>query len=251
MRLYFNGCSFTYGAELTNPEKFSWPTVVAKSINAVFVNDAVSGGSNDRIMYKTILNLHDFDFFFVAWTSYTRFTEYNPADNYEVNFLPDLALDPNVHFSDDLKKNYAKYVNYGKSYYADWFNELYEFKKWLQQILLLQSLFKVNKKKYLMINTTDNNLDIWLQPWETFIDSVKDLLPFFNHIDDNQLFVEYNQIRKLVSQIDQSTFINWGETTIKKIGDPYPKGPGDHFLEEGHQAVANFMMKYYNNICLK
>lgn len=250
MRLYFNGCSFTYGTELVNPKDFAWPALVAKSMGADFVNDAVSGGTNDRIMYKTILNLHDFDFFFIAWTSYARFTEYNPIDNYEINFNPALSIDSSLHHSDDLRKN-QKHISYGKIYYADWFNELYEFKKWLQQILLLQSLFKVNKKNCLMINTVDNNLNRWLQPKETFINSIKGLLPFFDHLNDSQIFTEYEQIQQLVSQIDQSMFIKWNEITLIEIGYPYPKGPGQHFLEEGHQAVANFMLEYYNNICSK
>lgn len=251
MKLYFNGCSFTYGDELINPKEFAWPTLVAKSINAEFLNDAVPGGTNDGIMYKTILNLHNFDFFFIAWTSITRFTEYNPADNYEINFNPGLNLDSSTHFSSDLRQNYAKYIDYGKIYYSYWYNELYEFKKWLQRILLLQSLFKVNSKNYLMINTVDNNLNRWLQPKETFIDSVKNLLPFFEYMNDNQIFTEYNQIQQLVSQIDQKAFIKWNETNITKIGKSYSIGPGGHFLEEGHQAVANFMLEYYNNICSK
>lgn len=36
-------------------------------------------------------------------------------------------------------------------YYKHWFNELFEFKKWLQQIILLQSFFDRHKKKYLML----------------------------------------------------------------------------------------------------
>lgn len=246
MKFYFNGCSLTYGAELENPKQFSWPTLVAKSINVDFVNDAVSGGTNDRIMYKILLNLHDFDFFFIAWTSYTRFTEYNPVDNYEVNFLPELTLDPNLHSSNDLKKNYEKYLNYGKSYYADWFNELYEFKKWLQQILLLQSFFKVNKKKYLMINAMDNKLDLWLQSKEKFIDSAKTLLPFLDYMNDNQIFIEHKQIQQLASQIDQTAFIEWNKVSIQKIGKSYPVGPDGHPLEEGHWAVANLVLKHYN-----
>lgn len=82
----------------------------------------------------------------IAWTDYTRFTEYNPVDNFEINFNAALNLDASLHYSDDLKNNYKKYKNYGDLYYKYWFNELYEFKKWLQQIMLLQSFFDVHKK---------------------------------------------------------------------------------------------------------
>lgn len=111
MRFYFNGCSFTYGDELATPKKDSWPTLVASHLKTDFLNDSVSGGTNDRIIYKTLLNANDYDYFFIAWTTYTRFTEYNPIDNFEINFNPNLNLDPTIHLSDDLKKKLSKIQN--------------------------------------------------------------------------------------------------------------------------------------------
>ena len=127
MKLYFNGCSFTYGTELKNPGSDSWPTLVSAYLKSDFLNDAVPGGTNDRIMYKTIQNINHYDCFFIAWTFYSRFTEYNPVDNFEINFTPNMNLDTSLHHSDDLKKNYQKYQDYGNLYYKHWFNELFEF----------------------------------------------------------------------------------------------------------------------------
>ncbi len=178
MNFYFNGCSFTYGDELKDQKNDAWPALVAGSAGVDFLNDAISGGSNDRIVYKTLSNFDRYDYFFIAWTSYTRFTEYNPVDNFEINFSPSLELDASLHYSDDLKNHYEKYKNYGEMYYKHWFNELYEFKKWLQQIILLQSFFDLHKKKYMMLNTMCNSLDRWLQPAETFIESTRNLIDF-------------------------------------------------------------------------
>ena len=166
MKLYFNGCSFTYGDELKNPQQGAWPTLVSSQLKCNFLNDAVPGGTNDRTVYKTILNIDYYDYFFIAWTFYTRFTEYNPIDNFEINFSPQLNLDPSSHSSDDLKKNYSKYKDYGQMYYKHWYNNLFEFKKWLQQIILLQSFFRQHNKPFLMLNTCDNNLSSWLQSRE-------------------------------------------------------------------------------------
>jgi hypothetical protein len=74
----------------------------------------------------------------------------------------------------------SKYSEYGKLYYAHWFNELYEFKKWLQEIILLQAFFKKHNKKYLMLNTAKNNLRSWLQPESSFIEAVRPLISFFD-----------------------------------------------------------------------
>jgi hypothetical protein len=147
MKFYFNGCSFTYGDELNNPDDSAWPVLVSRYYDRDFLNDATSGGTNQRTVYRTILNIEQFDFFVIVWTDYSRFTLYNPVDNFEINFNSSLTLDASLHYSDDLKKNYKKYKEYGSLYYKHWFNDLYEFKKWLQQILMLQALFDKKKQK--------------------------------------------------------------------------------------------------------
>lgn len=246
MNLYFNGCSFTHGDELENPQQHSWPTLVSSRLNCDFLNDAVTGGTNDRIVYKTLLNLKKYDFFIIAWTSYSRFTEYNPVDNFEINFNPQLNTNAALHRSDDLKKNYPKYKTYGETYYKHWYNDLFEFKKWLQQIILLQSFFKQNNKPFIMLNTMKNNISSWSQPQENFIPAVRHLIDFFDYIDDDQLLAEHLQIQDLLSMIDKSTFIAWGDWDIKELTSVYPTGPGGHILEDGHRAVADIVLDHYN-----
>lgn len=246
MNLYFNGCSFTYGDELQDPKNSAWPSLVAKTLGCNSLNDAISGGSNERIVYNTLFSSNDFDYFMIAWTDYTRFTEYNPVDNFEINFTAALNLDASLHYSDDLKNNYKKYKNYGDLYYKYWFNELYQFKKWLQQIILLQSFFDVHKKKYLMLNTMENNLHRWLQPHNLFIEKTRHLISFFDYADDQQLLNEHEQIQALTSLIDKSKFIGWNEWYILSLRTDYPCGPGGHLLEAGHDAVAKKVLDYYN-----
>jgi hypothetical protein len=155
------------------------------------------------------------------------------------NLKADIITSPNYNL-------YQKYKDYGNLYYKYWFNELYEFKKWLQQIVLLQSFFKVHKKPYLMLNTTSNNLSLWLQPREKFINATKSLLDFFDYLNDDQLLNEHLQIQELNSLINQSTFIEWNRWSIADLRSSYPCGKGGHLLEDGHQKVANKVVKYYN-----
>lgn len=248
MKLYFNGCSFTYGDELSDQFNSSWPAVVARQLKTNFVNDAVSGGTNERTVYKTLQRVGDYDYYIIAWTSYSRFTEYNPIDNYEINFTPNLNLDTSLHYSKDLNTNYSKYKIYGEMYYKHWFNELYEFKKWLQQIILLQSFFGQHKKKYIMLNTFDNNLTLWLQPVEKFISANKHLISFFDCVNDTQLLEEQQIIQDLVSMIDKFKFIKWGDWHISSLCKKYPCGPGGHILEDGHKQVADIVTTFYNNL---
>lgn len=248
MKLYFNGCSTTFGDELDNPQNDSWPALVSSHLQSNFLNDAVPGGSNDRIVYKVCQHLNHHDVFFIVWTSYSRFTEYNPVDNFEINFNPSLLLYSALHYSNDLKKNYHKFKTYGEIYYKYWFNELYEFKKWLQQIVLLQSLFKVQGKKYLMLNNNENHLSIWLQPRDVFIEAVRPLLEFFDYLNDDQLLEEHYQIQELHSMIDKSKFIDWNKWFLGDMAKKYPCGPRGHILEEGQRAVAKKVLEHYNNI---
>ena len=248
MKLYFNGCSLTFGHELTNPEKNAYPVHVASELNSEFLNDAVPGGTNQRTAYKTIQEIDNFDVFFIAWTSYARFTEYNPVDNFEINFNPSLNLNPRLHYSNDLKVNYSKYKNYGELYYKYWYNELYEFKKWLQEIIMLQSLLELQNKKYMMLNTMENNLSSWLQPENRFIDSIKDLIDFFDYLDDSQLLKEHYKIQKLVSLINKNTFLEWNDWCITQLCSSYPCGPGGHLLEDGHKKIAEKVINFYKKL---
>jgi hypothetical protein len=244
MNIYFNGCSFTYGDELLDPAKSAWPVLVANDLQSDFFNDAVSGGTNQRTVYKTVCNEENFDYFVIAWTFYSRFTEYNPVDNFEINFNPSLNQDPSLHYSIDLKKNYAKYETFGKLYYADWYNELYQFKQWLQQIILLQSFFKTKQKKYVMLNTSGHKLNLWLQPKDKFIDSTRPLMPFFDYLSDDLLLAEHKSIQQLVENIDKENFIEWNKWAIVDYTSDYKIGTGGHLLEDGHAAVAKKVINY-------
>jgi hypothetical protein len=246
LRLYFNGCSFTYGDELSTPELSAWPALMSKHLGLEFTNDAVCGGTNQRIMYKTIQEINNYDCFVIAWTWYDRFTEYNPVDNFEINFTASSLIDVSTHFSDDLKTNYKKFQNYHTMYYKHWYNELYQFKQWLQQIILLQSLFKEKNKKYIMLNTNNNELDKWCSSEDKFISSVQPLLGFFDYLSDDLLLKEHRQIQNLLSMIDYSNFLKFNEWCIGEYCDKFPCGLGGHILEDGHIAVAELLINFYN-----
>lgn len=192
--IYACGCSFTYGLELQNPAQDSWPALLSKRLNQLLINDATPGGSNYRTVYHTIKNLNKFDYYLIAWTEYSRFTFYKSDNNLEIDFNP--------HLSNKLYRNESFYSQWGTALYKHWYNELYAFKLWLQQIIQLQSLLKSN---YLMINTFDNNLSKWLAPEDEFIQQTKDLLNFDN-MNDDQIFAEYQEIQYYIKLIDTSKF---------------------------------------------
>ena len=238
MKIYANGCSFIFGDELAKPTSSAWPIILSNKLNASIFNDAVSGGTNQRTLYRTIKNSQkNYDLYLIAWTTYTRFTFYKSDNNYETNFNPQLV--------NDIYKNEPYYKTWGETLYKVWFNELYAFKIWLQQIIQLQK-FLCNSN-YLMINTFSNNLPSWLSNRESFIENVKKFINF-DIMNDEQIFEEYEEIQYYISCIDTNKFYKWNNFYIKKLSTNYECGPRGHLLEEGHTYLAETI---YNHICSK
>jgi hypothetical protein len=235
MKLYFNGCSHTYGDDLKDPKSSAWPSVLSSELDASFLNDSVSGGTNDRIMYRTIKHLDQFDKFYIAWTYTTRFTRYRADNNHDVNFNPRL-----MH---DLYSKDRNFAEYGKIHYQTWHNELYAIKLWLQNIVLLQRLFESVNKPYVMINSVPNYLDRWLSSWQDFNSSVQSLL-CFELMHDDQLLAEHTEIQLLVSQINTNNYIGWQDWWLTKAHSICPVGPTGHALVAGHQYIADYIQKH-------
>lgn len=234
MKLYFNGCSHTYGDDLSNPLNDSWPAIIAKKTNNEFINDSMSGGTNDRILYQTIKNANCFDKFYIAWTYTARFTRYRSDNNYPINFNPQLRHDMFGHDK--------SFTIYGEYHYKYWHNELYNFKLWLQNILLIQRFIESINKPYIMINATDNLIEKWCSSREKFIDSIKELV-CFDIMNNDQLFAEHEEIQNLLTQINFTYFIGWNDWYITKLHSDYALGPTGHLLSEGHMAIANYILE--------
>ena len=238
MSLYFIGCSHTYGDDLTDREREAWPALVAWAKNKSFVNAAVQGGSNDRIVYHVIKNSNHYEHFYIAWTYIQRFTRYRSENNSEVNFNPVLK---NGLYGQD-----HSFVAYGKLHYTYWYNELYAFKGWLQQIILVQRYLESKNKTYTMINSCPNNINRWTAGWDLFINSVKSLV-CFDLMGDDALFEEHQEIQNLLKEIDTARFPGWGEWCITNLRPQYPSGATNHLLVEGHQAVADYILTHDTN----
>jgi hypothetical protein len=235
MSLFFIGCSHTYGDDLSDPTTQAWPALIANSKNKSFVNLAVSGGTNDRNVYHTVKNSNLHDHYYIAWTYVERFTRYRSENNFEINFNPQLT--------NSLYKNDAGFIDYGKLHYAYWHNELYAFKNWLQQIILVQRYLESKNKSYTMINSCPNNINRWTSDCNLFNNNVKSLL-CFDRMDDDQLQVEHKEIKSLLGEIDLTHYLGWGTWCITDLLTIYPTGTTDHLLEQGHHAVADYILTH-------
>ena len=231
MNLYFNGCSHTYGDDL-HDKNHAWPALIARASGHDFVNDSRPGGSNQRIIYRTIKHIHQFDKIYVAWSYTNRFTRWRSDNNHETNF--------NINLINSKYGNTKEYQEYGRLHYAYWHNELYAFKLWLQDIWMLQSFLTHHGKSYVMINASNNLIDQWTVDRENFNSNVKSLL-CFDIMDDIQLLAEHEEIQSLVQRINKKHFIGWNQWWITKLHGQYQVGPTSHLLEDGHRAIAEYI----------
>lgn len=230
MRFYFNGCSHTYGDDLEEPEKVAWPVLVANHYNVEFLNDAMSGGTNDRIVQRTLKYINDYDKFYIAWTSISRFSHHCSDANSIVNFNANLV---NAFYS-----GHERFDTYGTLYYKYWFDEIYAFKNWLHQIILLQAVFEKNNKNYTML-ISDKPEFIMLRD----LSDKQNLLSYkLYDMNDDQIEDEYNEIETLLSQINFDKFVDWKNWYLRKFRNDVKLGKTRHYLEEGHQKVADYIL---------
>ena len=94
-----------------------------------------------------------------------------------------------------------------------------------------------------MINSCPNNINRWTSDRNSFNDSVKSLL-CFDRMNDNQLLTEHYEIQNLLKEINFEHFLGWNNWSITDLHTQYPTGITNHLLEEGHQAVADYILTH-------
>jgi lysophospholipase L1-like esterase len=211
MKLLTVGDSFTQGAELNNMESDSWPALLSKKIHYEVVNRGLGSGSNDYIFRTTISELlnDDYDLIIIAWSDYGRM-EY--CDEHGLwNCWPGRA--PMWHSFEQDYKFRQELINWVTRHHNDyWLCE-----RWMSQLLALQAILETQNIKYLMCKA--------FRP-------LPSIPKEFQNNNFNKLFNEHK-------------FLGWpSESMMEWVGDA-PKGPRGHFLEQGHQIVAE---KIYEHI---
>lgn len=207
MILYTVGDSFTYGDELSDPKKDSWPAVLSDKLSMSLINEGRSGVGNEYIVKKTIQAVSKYrpSLVIIAWTSCGRI-EF--ADQYGVyDIWPGCS---SRAFSEDrsskleYRHELIKYVNQHN-------NDMHEYRRWLRNVILLQSFLQNQSIDYIMCNVFDNQHR------------------FEKYYKDNQ---EYYEL------IDHTRFLGWPKDGMVEWAHRTPKGPGGHPLEEGHKKIA-------------
>ena len=118
-----------------------------------------------------------------------------------------------VFFTGELKyrKELMNYVNRHH-------NDEYLYNQYTTNIVLVQKYLESKGKRYIMVDT------------------------FGNHQ------AKQRQSNGLISQVNDQYYIGWPTESMMEWTYKTPQGPAGHFLEEGHQKVAEKINEYIRNI---
>jgi lysophospholipase L1-like esterase len=208
MRILTFGDSFTYGDELDNLSD-AWPYVLGNLTKCLVKNLGKSAISNDYIVRNVIEHATADDIVIIAWTHYAR-----------IEFADEKGIFDIWPGCQNRMFNHPD-VSYRKeliNYYSRYNDNNYSYSKYIDTILLLQAFFKYNNTKYVMLDTFENN-------------------NFRNLINEKKL-----------SMIDKNYYLGWPNETMMEWTNGYTQGPGGHFLEAGHQRVAEKINEHIRNL---
>lgn len=122
MKLYINGDSHVYGAELSMPNKESMAAHLADFFKAEYINDAVEGSSVDQILWRT----RDYvklckqtgnwpDLIIIGFTDWNREDWFVDGDYYSGNTINWRYPE---HFSPQRQQYYQQYILHNADYIA-------------------------------------------------------------------------------------------------------------------------------------
>ena len=203
MNLYTFGDSFTYGEELENPKKHSWPALVANRLGSKLSNYSLPGCGNEYIVKRAMraaTETGEQKLFIIAWTSCGRMEFADEFGAYDVwAGCQRRWKQPMPH-----RETLIKYITAHN-------NIQHQYRTWLRHCVLLQDFLKARNIKYKFITAFDNHT-LNRRYWDT-------AEPYCQFLDTEQ-------------------FIGWPDVSLMEIMGDCKKGSRGHPLEEGHRRIA-------------
>jgi hypothetical protein len=222
MKLKSFGCSFTYGSDLSDcsipenafnipgdfgPSQYTWPALLAKSLNYEYECYAQPGVGNLHIYYNLLnhVNRTDSDLIVVNWTWLDRFDFLDPMENETWNTLRPTGQE----------KEHQLYYKYFYNQYTTMVtNTTY--------IFSAVNLLKKYNKKFIMTAMDTDTFGYVDENWQ----------------DPKPVDLLQKEIASYMTWFDNQTFLNWSKKQGFKISDAW------HPLEDAHQAAFELIQSY-------
>ena len=208
------GDSFTYGEELEDRAS-AWPQVLANKLQMQLLNLGQPSASNDKILRKTIdqtIVETDIDLVVIGWSNIGRSEHADEFGYYDVwpGYQGNLFKQDGSHWRNELVDYVSRYHNSEAIH-----------RKFIQQVILLQSYLQSRGIKYIMLNIVQNE--------------------YYKkkHFDGQMQYFE---------QVNKDYFLGFNESGMLEWTYKCSQGPGGHFLEDGHKIVANKIYEHITNL---
>lgn len=206
------GDSFTYGDELPG-QHLAWPSLLESMLGKSVLNLGKSASGNTRIVKRAIdAVLDNAEMIIIGWSDCNRQEFADDIGIYDIwagrNYRAFQLQDPTHRI------NLIKYItayDTPEYYYANW----------LRQVILIQSLCKLNNIPCAMFIACGAHLSH----------------RSYNH-----------KVKKLVDAIDQSMFVDDMFTSVSEWCYGVPHGLGGHPLEAGHKIIAEKIYEHIRNL---
>jgi len=186
----------------------AWPCVLARKLNATVTNLGKPGGGNTQIVRNIVEHADQYDLVVIGWASPGRIEFADNIGTYDV--WPGCA----VKGFTGARVELARLVTISH-------NDNYLFRQFLVNVILAQQYLKSKGIAYVMASTQGN---------EWYYNTCK----------------QHNQ--DLIDQVDTEHCIEWPTGGMAEWTFGCPQGPGNHFLDDGHQLVAEKFYEHIRNI---
>ena len=211
--IYAIGDSFTYGDELSS-QSLAWPALLSSKLNLPVLNKGKSATGNTRMIKRALdAVIADATAIIIGWSDCCRQEFADEIGIYDLwagrNYRAFQSNDP-THRIDLIK--YMTAYDTPKYYYA----------QWLRQIILIQSVCKLNNIPCVMFIAcgAHNSHDLY-----------------------------QNDFVNLTQAIDQSIFVDGMANSVAEWTYGTPYGPNGHPLEAGHEIIAQKIYEHIRNKC--
>lgn len=208
MKILAVGDSFTYGYELADRQQ-AWPFLLGNMIDADVTNLAVPGSGNTQIVRNIVEHATDYDLVVVGWSSPGRIEFADQLGTYDV--WPGWQGKNKVPHRVEIAKQLTLAHN-----------DEYLFRQFLINIILVQAYLTAHNIPCIMASTQGQS----------------------EHYYNNCKLLALD----LLNKINYNDFIEWPENGMAEWTFGCTQGPEHHFLEDGHERVAEKFYEHYRNI---
>ena len=168
MKIFFTGCSWTYGNELKKPLESRYSKHLCDYYKAEETNVAISGGSNHRVLRTTLVeyNMKNYDLAIIQLSSNAR-TEYydDKLNKWKTNNIGLVNSKDKKSVQDYIKLEYsANHIDFWTYYFTEIYSETYGKSEESMIFTAIQNHFEVIQVPYLLIsmNSTNHPYDLVL-----------------------------------------------------------------------------------------